>query len=165
MKMTKFNHRKPALFAAALTAMVALAAPVASMAQSTYDDTQQLIAQIQTDKRALVLKGMALDDAQVQAFTPIYDEYQVDRKKIMERGVDLLNSYASNYDTMTDDAAKKLLKDWFKLQEDEEALVKKYAKKFEKVLPATKVLRFVQIENKLNTVVRSLGVRVIPLAQ
>jgi hypothetical protein len=145
--------------------MVALAAPVASMAQSTYDDTQQLIAQIQTDKRALVLKGMALDDAQVQAFTPIYDEYQVDRKKIMERGVDLLNSYASNYDTMTDDAAKKLLKDWFKLQEDEEALVKKYAKKFEKVLPATKVLRFVQIENKLNTVVRSLGVRVIPLAQ
>ena len=163
--MTKINNRKPALFAAALTAMVALAAPVASMAQSTYDDTQQLIAQIQTDKRALVLKGMALDDAQGQAFTPIYDEYQADRKKIMERGVDLLNSYASNYDTMTDDAAKKLLKDWFKLQEDEEALVKKYAKKFEKVLPATKVLRFVQIENKLNTVVRSLGVRVIPLAQ
>jgi Spy/CpxP family protein refolding chaperone len=163
MNMT--NIRKPALFAAALTAMVALASPVASMAQSTYDDTQQLLTQIQTDKRAIVLKGMALDDAQVQAFTPIYDEYQVDRKKLMERSVDLINAYASNYDTMTDDAAKKLLKDWFKLQEDEDALVKKYAKRFEKVLPATKVLRFVQIENKLNTIVRSLGVRTIPLAQ
>ena len=83
----------------------------------------------------------------------------------MERGVDLLNAYASNYDSMTDDAAKKLLKDWFKLVDDETNLVQATSKKMGKVLPAVKVLRFVQIENKLNTIMRLPAVRAIPLAQ
>jgi len=149
----------------AATALLATAAPFAAQAQSTYDDTQQLIAQIQTDKRAIVLKSMGLDDAQMAAFTPIYDAYQAERKQLMQRGVDLINAYSSNYDSMTDAAAKTLLKDWFKLQEDEEALVKKYAKRMDEVLPTTKVLRFVQVENKLNTLLRLPAVQAVPLAQ
>ena len=153
------------LFAASLTALVALASPLVSQAQSTYDDTQQLIAQIQSDKRAIVLKAMALDDAQVTAFVPIYDDYQAKRKVLMQRGVDLVDAYASNYGTMTDDAAKKLLKDWFALVDDENDLVQSTAKKMGKVLPPTKVVRFVQVENKLNTVMRLPAVRAIPLAE
>ena len=159
------KNRKSILFAASLTALVALASPIASQAQSTFDDTQQLIAQIQADKRAIVLKSMELDDAQVTAFTPIYDAYQAKRKVLMQRGVDLVNAYASNYGSMTDDAAKKLLKDWFALVDDENELVQGTAKKMGKVLPASKVVRFVQIENKLNTVMRLPAVRAIPLAQ
>ena len=151
--------------ALAATALLSVAAPFAAQAQSTYDDTQQLIAQIQADKRAVVLKAMALDDAQLTAFTPIYDAYQADRKKLMQRGVDLINAYSSNYDSMTDDAAKGLLKDWFALQEDEHALVKGTAKKLDKVLPTAKVLRFVQVENKLNTLLRLPGIQGIPLAK
>jgi len=151
--------------ALAATALLSVAAPFAAQAQSNYDETQQLIAQIQADKRAVVLKAMALDDAQMTAFTPIYDAYQADRKQLMQRGVDLINAYSSNYDSMTDDAARGLLKDWFKLQEDELALVKGTAKKMEKVLPAAKVLRFVQVENKLNTLLRLPGIQGIPLAK
>jgi hypothetical protein len=151
--------------ALAATALLSVAAPFAAQAQSTYDDTQQLIAQIQADKRAVVLKAMALDDAQLTAFTPIYDAYQADRKVLMQRGVDLVNAYSSNYDSMTDDAAKGLLKDWFALQEDEHALVKGTAKKMDKVLPTAKVLRFVQVENKLNTLLRLPGIQGIPLAK
>ncbi len=108
---------------------------------------------------------MELDDAQMQKFTPVYDEYQAERRKLMQRGVDLVNAFAANYDSMTDDAAKSLLKDWFKLTADEDALVKKYAKKLDKVLPAAKVLRWVQIENKLVTLLRLPTLRGIPLAQ
>jgi hypothetical protein len=151
--------------ALAATALLSVAAPFAAQAQSTYDDTQQLIAQIQADKRAVVLKAMALDDAQLTAFTPIYDAYQADRKVLMQRGVDLVNAYSSNYDSMTDDAARGLLKDWFKLQEDEMSLIRGTAKKLDKVLPTARVLRFVQIENKLNTLLRLPGVQGIPLAK
>ena len=159
-------NRRPALLAVACTIFLAAVTVVpAARAQSTYDENQQLLAQIQADKRAVVLEAMGLDDAGVQAFTPVYDLYQADRKKLAERTVDLLNKYASNYDTMTDAAAKGLLKDWFKLQKDEDALVEKYAKKMEKVLPAAKVLRFVQIENKLTTLLRLPALRGIPLAQ
>lgn len=157
--------RKSALFAASATALLALASPLTSQAQSTFDDTQQLIAQIQADKRTIVLKAMDLDDAQVTAFTPIYDAYQAKRKVLMQRGVDLVNAYASNYGSMTDDAAKQLLKDWFALVDEETKLMKDTAKKLGKVLPETKVVRFVQIENKLNTVMRLPAVRAIPLAE
>ena len=68
------------------------------LAQSTYDEQQQLISQIQTDKRTVVLKSMELSDTQLAAFTPIYDKYQAERKKLYDRGVDILNLYASNYE-------------------------------------------------------------------
>ena len=102
-----FDIRKAVL---TLAACAAFGAPYAAKAESTHDEQQQLIAQIQTDKRAIVLKILALDDAQVQAFTPIYDNYQVEHKKLFDRAADLLDLYASNYESMTDDKAKKVLK-------------------------------------------------------
>jgi hypothetical protein len=159
------NHCRTSFPAVAAMAIIALASPFASQAQSVVDDQQQLLAQIQSDKRAVVLKSMKLEDAQVRAFTPVYDAYQAERKKLADRAVEILNAYASNYDSMTDDAAKDILKDWLKLRDDENRLIKDYSKKMAKVLPAAKVLRFVQIENKLDAVLRLPAVRAIPLAQ
>jgi hypothetical protein len=157
-----FDIRKAAFI---LAACAALGAPCAVQAQSVHDGQQQLIAQIQTDKRAIVLKALALDDEQVQAFTPVYDRYQVERKKLFDRAADLLDLYALNYQSMTDEAAKKILKDWFSLQDDEVALTRKYARQLEKVLPPAKVVGFVQIENKLDTLLQLKAVDNIPLAR
>ena len=153
------------VFATIAFPLVASSQDDSVQAQSTHAEQQQLIAQIQADKHTIVLKTLALDDAQVEAFTPIYDQYQVERKKLFDRAVDLLEMYASNYESMTDDAAKKILKDWFALQDDEVALTRKYAKQLEKVLPPVKVVRFVQIENKLDTVLQMKVVANIPLAR
>ena len=159
--------KKKSLGAAlAVAALAWLGMGEAALAQTSLnDDTQLLISQLQTDKRAIVLKGLELTDDQVKAFTPLYDKFQAERKKQYERGADLLNKYASNYDTMTDDAAAGILKDWLNLKEDQLSLLKDYAKKFSSVLPKTKVLRFVQIENKLNALTDFQAARVVPLAQ
>jgi len=157
-----FNIRGAALI---LAALAALGTPYTAKAQSRYDEQQLLIAQIQADKSAIVLRSMELDDAQVQAFTPIYDEYQLERKKLFDRTADLLNLYASSYESMTDDTGRKILKDWFALQDDEVALTRKYSKRLEKVLPPAKVVRFVQIENKLDTLLKLKAVANIPLAR
>ncbi|HET7202664.1 MAG TPA: hypothetical protein VFI92_04795 [Steroidobacteraceae bacterium] len=114
-------------------------------------DGQISHGQLMTDKRTIVLKTLALDDAQVRAFMPIYDKYQVERRKLVDRAADLLDLYATNYESMTGDAARKILKEWFSLQDDEVALSRKYAKRFGKVLPPAKAIRFVQIENELDT--------------
>ncbi len=150
-----------------LSAMAALGAAGAAFAQtsSTQDDTEVLIGQIQADKRAVVLKTLELSDAQVAAFTPIYDEYQRENKALLGRGSDLVNKFAANFGSMTDDAAKAILKDWFKLRDDRVALMRKYAKKFQRVLPATKVLQWVQVENKLNLILDVQAARIIPIAQ
>jgi len=153
----------------ALTAGMLLMGNAAAQAQTQSpnlnDDTQMLLSQIQADKAAVVLKSLELTDPEARAFTPVYDEYQKERKEIAQRQIAELNKFASNYGSMTDKAAGEILKSWFKIQEDKNDLVEKYAKKFDHVLPKTKVLRFVQVENKLETVVDLQAARVIPLAK
>ena len=70
----------------AFAALAALGAADVTLAQATNatDDMQLLISRIQTDKRAVVLSAMQLTDAEVAAFTPVYDQYQADNKKLLE---------------------------------------------------------------------------------
>jgi hypothetical protein len=148
-------------------ALIVAASPLASVAQDmgTAADEQTLLKQIQTDKRAIVLSALDLTDAEVAAFTPIYDEYQADMKEIFTRTSDVLNKYASNYDSMTDDAAEDILKEAIALREDRNDVLKDYAKKFSRKLPATKVLRWVQVESKLTTLIDWQMAQIIPLAK
>jgi ribosome-binding ATPase YchF (GTP1/OBG family) len=151
----------------ALTALAALGAAEASLAQAvnTRDQNELIISQIQTDKRAVVLSALQLTDTQVAAFTPIYDEYQREMKGVMTRGSDVINKFAANYGSMTDDAAKDIMKDFFKVRNERNALVEKYAKKLGRELPATKVLQWVQVENKLNTLLDAEAASIIPLSR
>jgi hypothetical protein len=43
--------------------------------------------------------------------------------------------------------------------------MRKYAKKFDKVLPTTKVLQWAQVENKLNTLIDMQAALIVPIAQ
>lgn len=148
----------------ALAAVASLGAADFAAAQTSRDETELLISQIQTDKRAVVLRAMALSDAEVAKFTPIYDSFQAEMKGVMQRGTDVVNKFAANYGSMTDEAAKSILKDFFKVRDERNALIKTYAKKMEKELPAKKVLRWVQVENKLNALLDVQAASVIPLS-
>ena len=153
----------------ALAASVLLLGNAAVHAQTqspnTNDDVQMLLSQIAADKAAVVLKSLELTDPEARGFAPIYDEYQKERKEIGERQIATLNKFASNYGSMTEDAAGDILKEWFKIQEDKTDVLKKYAKRFDRVLPRTKVLRFVQVESKLETLIDMQAARVVPLAK
>jgi hypothetical protein len=151
----------------AFTALAAFGVADAALAQGTNakDDTELLISQIQADKRAVVLSAMQLTDAEVAAFTPIYDKYQADLKKQFERAVEMLNKFSANYGSMTDDAAKDILKEWFKLRDERNDTMKKYAKQMGRALPPTKVLQWVQIENKLNALLDAQAAAVIPVSR
>jgi hypothetical protein len=150
-----------------LAGLAAFGATVPSIAQTTNakDDVELLISQIQTDKRAIVLRTLDLNDTQVAAFAPIYDAYQAEMKALMERGGAVLDKFAANFGSMTDEAAKEILKEALKIRDDRNATMRKYAKKLERELPAVKVLQWVQIENKLNTLLDVQAASVIPIAQ
>jgi len=111
------------------------------------------------------LRTLDLNDTQVAAFTPIYDAYQAEMKALLERGGAVLDKFAANFGSMTDDAAKEILKEALKIRDDRNATMRKYAKKLERELPAVKVLQWVQIENKLNTLLDVQAASVIPIAQ
>jgi hypothetical protein len=156
---------KKILIAVAALASLGAGLPASAQTANTVDDTEVLISQIQTDKRAIVLKTLELTDAQVAAFTPIYDQYQAEMKVLMERGAAVLDKFAANFGSMTDDAAGGILKEALKIRDDRNAVMRKYVKKVDKVLPTTKVLQWVQVENKLNTLLDMQAAMIIPIAQ
>ena len=77
----------------------------------------------------------------------------------------MVNKFAANYGSMTDDAAKDIMKEFFKVRRDRNDLLEDYAKKMQRKLPATKVLQWVQVENKLNSLLDEQAAAIIPIAQ
>jgi hypothetical protein len=68
----------------------------------------------------------------------------------------LIESYADDYrkKSLTDDKAKKLIDEALAIDLAEANLKSGYAPKLSKVLPVRKVVRYLQIENKIRAVVK-----------
>jgi hypothetical protein len=77
-------------------------------------------------------------------------------EKINRRIGSLLESYADDFrnKSLTDDKAKKLINEAVAIDRAEGDLKTVYAPKLSKVLPARKVMRYLQIENKIRALVR-----------
>jgi hypothetical protein len=68
----------------------------------------------------------------------------------------MIKSYADAYNakSMTDDGAKKLTDEFVAIEKAEAAMKESYVPKLSKVLPARKVARYLQIENKIRALVK-----------
>jgi hypothetical protein len=133
--------------------VVCLAIPLAAQESKPADNMGIVRDAIRAEKKVLVADNMGLTEAEAKAFWPVYEEFQSAMKPVVDRKIALIQEYAANYETMTDEAAGKLLKDFMALQKDEVKLSDSFVPKFQKVLPAIKVARYFQIENKVRAVV------------
>lgn len=124
--------------------------------------TREVISQ---ERQALVTRAMDLTSGEMQRFWPLYREYRLAASKVGDRIVTLVNTYADNYQNLTDKVADKLLTEFVRIEEERARLKARYLPKFKKVLPPKKVARFYQIENKLDTALLAELTEAIPLAR
>jgi hypothetical protein len=149
-------------------ALMPLAFTTPVLAQDKPADNMQILREkIKADKKLLVATNMDLTESEAKNFWPIYEEYQKDLQKINRRVVALLDSYAADFrgKTLTDDKAKKLIDEAMAIEQAEVNLKSTYAPKLGKVLPARKVVRYLQIENKIRAVVKYDIAQGVPLVQ
>ena len=152
----------------ALTAVAALGATHTTFAQSVgateLANTQALIAELQKDKRQVMLDTLALTPEQLKVFTPIYDAYQAEMKTLMTSATNLNNRlFVADFGGMTDAESKAIMKQAFKLRKDRIDLLDKYAGKLDRKLPSTKVFQFVQVENKIQALLDVAAAATIPI--
>jgi len=151
-----------------LTALVVFVSGMA-WAQQAGDkpaDNMQIVRdKLQADKKLLVSENMGLTDSEAKAFWPVYENYQKDLAKLNDRALKNISDYAENMDKMTDDVAKKLVKEQMSISSDRQKLAQTYLSKFEKALPYKKVMRYYQIENKIYAVILFDAARKIPLVE
>ena len=163
MRIDLFNKA----LSVALAMMLLGFAPYSLAQDKPADNLQILRDKIRADKKLLVATNMDLTESEAKGFWPIYDEYQKDLQKINRRIVDLLDSYAEDYraKSLTDAKAKKLIDAAVAIDVAEASLISTYAPKLGKVLPVRKVVRYLQIENKIRAVVKYDIVSGVPLVQ
>jgi hypothetical protein len=141
---------------AALLLAMSGVAPVAWAQDKPSANMDILREKIRADKKLVVALNMELTEAEAKGFWPIYEQYQKDLQKINQRLANLLESYADDVrrKSLNDDKARKLIDEATAVDQAEAGLKSTYAPKLGKALPVTKVVRYLQIENKIRAVVK-----------
>ena len=143
--------------AAALALAMISAAPAWSQgtapapAVQTVDSVRQAA---KTDKRGLVERNMQLTAAEATAFWPIYDDYQRDLDRIVQRQNRAVLDYVNQESSMTDANARRIAREILATDFEEQKLRERYQRKLQGKLSARKSVRYMQIENKLRTIER-----------
>ena len=137
-----------------------------ALAQDKPADNMEIVKEkIRTDKKLFIATNMQLTESEAKAFWPVYDAYQAELDKLRDREVKLIEKFAVNYETMSNDVAKNLLDDSLSIDSDHLKLRQSYLAKFQGGLPDTKVARYYQLESKIDAVLEYELATRIPLVK
>jgi hypothetical protein len=118
---------------------------------------------VKADRQAAVAAAMELTDAESRNFWPLYREYRFEMDKVTDGLMKLVLEYGKLYPAVSDVRAKQMLKDYTSFQQKQVDKRASYFKKFSKVLPMAKALRFAQLETRLDLVVQLQLAAKVPL--
>lgn len=123
--------------------------------QATKDDINLLQAMYGKNKRDLMESYMHFNDtASASAFWKLYDAYEVERKKLGQDYIQILQDYANNYSTLDDKKADGLFNRAMANNLAYENLFAKYYKKMKPVVGAVKASQFLQLETYLRSTIK-----------
>ena len=127
--------------------------PAESKELNTQAYIQLLRSDLKASKRTLIKESMQLDEKQAAVFWPLYNQYDVEQTKLGDQRLALIEDYSRNFLTMTDEKADQLAHRALDLDDQRQAVRKKYYDLFKKALPTVLVVRFFQLENQIQLVV------------
>lgn len=128
-------------------------------------DIELTRAAIQLRRQALVTAVMDLAPKEAEAFWPLYREYRMEMANVGDRLSRLLVQYSEQYDSLTDEQAVKIMDEYIGIEKAKNRVKGKFVSRFRKILPARKVMRFFQADNKLDILVNAELASIVPLAR
>ena len=127
--------------------------PAQSKELNTQAYIQLLRSDLKASKRALIKESMQLDENQAAAFWPLYNQYDVEQSKLADQKLALIQEYARDFLTMNDAKADQLAQRALGLDDQRQALRRKYYDLFKKALPSLLVVRFFQLDSQIQMIV------------
>lgn len=127
------------------------------------DNMQIVLEKIKADKKLLIAQNMQLTEAESKTFWPVYEQYQNELFLLRMRTLQLIKDYGAAYENMTNSTAKNLIDEYITIETLRLRLGETYLPKFRNVLPDVKVVRYYQIENKINAILAYELAKNIPL--
>jgi hypothetical protein len=107
------------------------------------------------EKRQIVFDYMKFTEAEAAKFTPIYDAFANEQKKLGAERIRLIQEYGANLSTMTNEKADMLVNGIYKNNAAIDKLQLKYYNQIKKELSAMRAAQFIQLEVYLQTMIRA----------
>lgn len=137
-----------------------------ALAQTPMDEQIALVRQsAHTDRKVAIMGNVHFTADESAQFWPAWDAYRAAAMANGDRLLALIKDFAANYDEMTDQKATELLTDSFSISMQDVVIKQNFAKKINTFMPAQKVMRIIQIENKLDAAIDMKLAAEIPLAK
>ena len=141
-----------------------ISAPLSAQISAEFEKTRETM---QKQKDEVIAADMKLTEEEGKAFWPLYQEYQEALRKLQDRSFKLLAEYAQEREneTFTDPKAKALLDEYMAIEREDLWLKSIYLEKFSRIMPAKKVMRYFQLENKIAAMTNYQATQMVPLAK
>jgi Spy/CpxP family protein refolding chaperone len=139
-----------------------LAGPARAQNRGELELTRQ---EVQSRRTEIVTDYLDLTPQEGEKFWPLYKQYRADIDRLNDQLVSRVMNVAQETAPLSDREARSLLDDYLKHQKAKTELQQKYVKKFANVLPPRKLVRYFQLENKMDAVVNLGLAGSVPLIQ
>jgi hypothetical protein len=114
------------------------------------------------EKKAAVMEFVHPSEETKADFWALYDAYELERKALGKKRIELLNKYAASYNGMSNETADALMKEVLALGKKSNKLLVTYFKKIKKKTSPIVATQFYQMEAYIQSTIRSGILEAIP---
>ena len=131
--------------------------------QSNSEEIDYFQAIFGSEKKAFVAEFIKLEGESKVSFWSLYDEYEVERKTLGKKRIDLLNKYAENYNNLSDEKTDEIVKNMQTQRRAVDKLIDNYYKKIKKASGSQAAAQFYHLENYFVSAIRLSILESIPV--
>ena len=154
--MTKFRRIVGAACIGCIVGLYPIVDPTAGRGEEenlSQSDFELMRSDIRTKKATMIADRMKFTDQEAAAFWPVYRQYEADLAAINDKKVSIMKDYMKHHESLNDKQAKQLAEDVFDVDQRTLDLRKKCYGSLEKALPAKTIVRWLQLERRLQLLV------------
>ncbi|HXW62865.1 MAG TPA: hypothetical protein VEJ45_09710 [Candidatus Acidoferrales bacterium] len=129
-----------------------LKAPAESKQLNTQVYVQLLQTDLRSQREAIIKEEMQLNQQQAAVFWPIYKQYDAEQTKLGDEKLAIVQDYAANFMTMSNEKADELAQRCMQLEEKRMALREKYYAILKKPLSPVLAARFFHVEDQIQLI-------------
>jgi hypothetical protein len=153
--------------------LIATFGSVTALAQETGTEVledEQLVkarALLQAGRADIIREDLRMSDEEAKGFWPVYENYRADIMEVRDRQGRMIADFLKKYRAgeLTNEYAEWLIEEHFAFKNGLLKVQKKHLRRFRKVLPALKVARFYQLENKMDAETDAQLALFVPLVE
>ena len=138
---------------------------VGAFAQTTDDYIEVMRSVLKTEKKVAIAEAMELTETESEPFWNLYNEYNEKMYKVQNSRIKAIKVFADNFENLSDEKADEIWNLMLDFKTESAKLEKIYYKKFKKILPTGKVVKYFQAENKIEALVAAELALDIPMIE